>query len=215
MATTSFRKAAKATDVPPEKAGKPVDNPSRPKLNAPVKGGGADYDPCPEGVHAAVIVGVYDVGTHHSERFNNDQRKLVVSFEVPGERIDIQRDGETVNAPRLVSKRYTLSLNAKANLRRDVHAIEGHALTDAEAETYDLFSLAGRACQIQVTHTKKDEKTFANVASVMALPKGMTAPKGEIEPTTFTVEGCDPNNLPEGMPGWVVELVKACAELNG
>lgn len=197
---------------PPPPA-EPVDT-GRPRLTAPVNGG-AEFDPIPEGVYPAIVVGVYDVGTHHSDKWGKDQRKLVLSWEIPGERIELERDGEVQDLPRLVSSTYTLSMNAKGNLRRDVQAIEGHALSDAEAGTYDLFSLAGRACQLQITHTTKDQRTYANVAAVMALPKGMAAPQGEMEPVTFSVEGCDPNVLPEGMPGWIVEKVKASQECQG
>ena len=234
MATTSFKRAAGATTIPAAVAGKPVAqarpaaaarpaptppppaepvDTGRPTLTAPVNGG-ADFDPIPEGVYPALVCGVYDVGTHHSDKWGKDQRKVVLSFEIPGERIEIERDGELLNLPRVVSTTYTMSMNAKASLRRDVHALEGHALTDTEAGAYDLFNLAGRACQLQITHTVKDQRTFANVSAIMALPKGMPEPVGEMEPIIFTVADCDPNVLPEGMPGWIVEKAKACQELN-
>ena len=225
MATTSFKRGTTSAAQPAKPAAPPAQQPKppatgtapansgRPRLIAPVKGG-ADFDPIAEGVYPAIVVGVYDVGTHHSEKWGKDQRKIVLSWEIPGERIEIERDGETQNLPRLVSSTYTLSLNEKSSLRRVVQALEGHALTDAEAETYDLFDLAGRACQLQITHTTRDSRTYANVSAVMALPKGMAAPQGEMEPVTFTVDGADPNMLPEGMPGWIVERVKACAEFN-
>jgi len=231
MATTSFRRPSSMgqTTIPASIAGKPVQPAAakpapraaaapvptnRPKLFAPVKGGG-DFTPFPEGVYVAVVVGIFDVGTHHSDKFGNDQRKLVLTFETPTERMEIERDGEKLDLPRRISKRYTLSMNEKSNLRREINAIEGHALTDAEAEVYDVFTLAGRACQIQVTQTERDGKVYGNVGAVMALPKGTPTPAIDEEPILFTVEGCDGQTFPENMPGWIVELAQQSAELQG
>jgi len=43
-------------------------------------------------------------------------------------------------------------------------------------EAFDLESLLSVGCLINVIHESRNGSTFANVASVMRLPKGMTSP---------------------------------------
>jgi hypothetical protein len=78
--------------------------------------------------------------------------------------------------PFLVRRRYTCSLHEKATLRRDLESWRGRAFTDKELEAFDLESLLSVGCLINVIHESRNGSTYANVASVMRLPKGMTAP---------------------------------------
>lgn len=49
-------------------------------------------------------------------------------------------------------------------------------LTETEIRGgFDLESLIGSACLLNVVHVARDGATFANVSSIMRLPKGMNA----------------------------------------
>jgi hypothetical protein len=73
----------------------------------------------------------------------------------------------------IVQKRYTLSLHEKSNLRKELEAWRGRSFTDEELAGFDLEKLIGVNCFLNVVHTTKDGKTYANIASIMPLKKGM------------------------------------------
>ena len=122
--------------------------------------------PMPEGVYTAVCYSVVDVGHQYSEKYEKDSHKVVVSWEIPEQRVDVERDGKKLNLPRVISKRYTLSLGDKAILRKDLEAWRGKAFTGPELGGFALEKLIGAACQLQVIHTQKDSKTYANVGGL-------------------------------------------------
>ena len=86
-------------------------------------------DPVPAGTHHAVCYGVIAVGTQPSEKFTPRQ-KIIVCFEIPAERIIIKDQ----DLPRGISKRYTLSLNEKSNLRKDLQSWRGKPFTPTELD---------------------------------------------------------------------------------
>jgi hypothetical protein len=167
----------------------------------------------PQGVYTAVCSTIVDVGHHYSEKYEKNTHKIVVSWEIPEQRIDVDRDGKKVNLPRVISKRYTLSLGDKAILRKDLEAWRGKAFTAPELLGFDLKKLIGAACQLQVIHTSRDSKTYANVGALMALPKGVNSPKLENEPLFFSFEDAgDQPIIPANMPEWTAELIKESKE---
>jgi hypothetical protein len=127
---------------------------------------GKTFTPAPEGVHQAVCVDVIDKGMHPN-KFNpgKDQRKIDVAWQI-NERRD---DGK----PYLVYKRYTLSLNEKATLRHDLESWRGKAFTSDEERGFDVETIIGHNCLINVQHNVSGDRTYANVKAVMPLAKGM------------------------------------------
>lgn len=131
-------------------------------------GDGKTFTPAPEGVHQAVAVDVIDLGqkpnpfkpgaTHH---------KIDIAWQIAERRDD--------NKPYLVYKRYTLSLNEKATLRHDLESWRGRPFTREEEMGFDVESIIGANCLVNVQHKKSQDgtKTFANVMSVMPLLKNM------------------------------------------
>jgi len=174
--------------------------------------GGTDFDPMPEGVHIARCYAVIDLGTH-TNMFGKDQHKTLICWEVPGERIDVERDGKQVNLPRGMSHRYTLSIHRKAVLRQLLESWRGKAFTPDELEGFDLQNVVGVPCQLQVIHEagKKDPtKTYANVKGVMPMPKGedkkpIPAPPQENPSTFFSM--ADSMEIPATVPDWVQEII--------
>jgi hypothetical protein len=187
-------------------------------LKASAKGG--DFKPLPEGVYVATCYSIIDLGTHVSDKFKDKagafkvQRKVLFGWEVPEERIDVERDGKSVNLPRAISRKYTLSLHEKAELRKTLEAWRGKAFTAAELEGFDVKAVLGASCQLQVVHEhSEDGKTWANIGAIMALPKGMPRPKAENPLTFFSFDDWDKKteSIP-ALPEWVDKILQESEE---
>lgn len=175
-------------------------------LYAKDKGNGGDFDPVPQGLHRAICYGVYDLGTQFSEVYGKSSHKILIQWELPDCRIDIDKDGETLNLPRAQSKMYTLSLHEKSNLRKDLESWRGRTFTKQELEGFNLEKLLGVHCQVQVMHRTKDDKTYANVSLVIPSTNGDKAePENPIRFFSLEDHGTD---IPEGTPEWIEKIIK-------
>lgn len=167
--------------------------------------GGSSFEPVPEGLHRAICYAVYDVGTQFSERFNSYARKIFVIWELPDLRIEI--DGN--DKPMAISKQYTLSLHEKSNLRQDLEGWRGKSFTDQELAGFDVLKLLGVNCQIQVIHKKGEKRTYANIKTILPLPKDKwKEPENKINSFSFD----DSKNIPEEMPDWIFKIAKEADE---
>jgi hypothetical protein len=175
-------------------------------LVAKDKGGG--FDPVEAGVHHAICYGVVDLGTQFSEVYNNETHKVLIVWELPFERIVI----EGKDLPRAISRRFTLSLGTKANLRGVLESWRGRSFTEKELEGFDLKNLLGANCQINVIHNTNNGKTYANVSAVMPLPKGTEKRKNENEYQYFSME--DGIEIPDNLPEWMRDVISKSSECN-
>lgn len=137
-----------------------------------VSSSGGDFKPIPEGNYIATCVRVIDLGTQVSTYKGVDslRRKVLVAWEVPDQMVEF--DGE--QRPALIMQRYTASLSDKAILRQHLEAWRGRRFTADELRGFDLKSVLGKPCQMQVLHS--EDGAYANVAAIMAVPKGFAAP---------------------------------------
>lgn len=133
-------------------------------------GSGTKFQPAPAGTHAAVCCDVRDLGVLETtwQGETKKQHKVLLSWQID----ELRDDGK----PYLISRRYTCSLHEKAGLRKDLEAWRGRAFTEAELHQFDLETILGKGCLLNVVHKQSGGDTYANVAGVMALPRGMTAP---------------------------------------
>lgn len=141
-----------------------------------------NFDPIEEGVHVGTCIKIIDLGQQYSEKFNNSSWKCLLLWELPFETIEVEKDGVKKELPRHISAEYAMSLSEKSNFRKMLEAWRGAAFTAKELEGFDITSLLGKNCQIQVNHKEKNGKTFAQIAAIMSMPKGQSA----IEPTVPT-----------------------------
>ena len=171
---------------------------------------GQKSDPVPAGTHHAVCYGVVAVGTQPSQQFT-PRPKVVVAFEIPSERIEIKGK----DLPRGISKRYTLSLNDKATLRKDLQSWRGKPFTSAELAGFDVSKLIGANCLLSVLHQDRAGATYANISSISALPKSMRSVAPENPSLYFNVIEAIANakkmghkdiNWPEDLPPWIEKL---------
>jgi hypothetical protein len=174
----------------------------------------SNLPPIEPGVYIATCYGLIDLGTHQNERFNKTARKVLIQWEIPDSRMDIERDGESLNLPRAISERYTLSLSEKANLRKALESWRGRRFTAEELKGFDLKNVLGKPCQIQVINesSKDGTRTYAKVGAIMALPKGTTAPALENPLMFFSFEDSDRPEIPETLPEWVRGLIQESEE---
>jgi hypothetical protein len=128
-----------------------------------------DFTPAPSGLHQAVCVDVVDMGmlevTYAGVTKKQHKIRVVWQIDEPME------DGKRF----IVQKRYTLSLSDKATLRKDLESWRGKAFTRDEEMGFDLERLIGVNCFLNVVHAQKEGKTYANVAGVVPLKRGMQA----------------------------------------
>jgi len=160
-------------------------------------------DPIEEGTYLGVCSMLIDLGMQYSEQYKNKSKKVLIGWEIPEETIELD-DGPH---PRTISKTYTASLNERASLRADLAAWRGRDFTDAELAAFDLHNIIGASCLINIIHSTRDGKTYANISSIMALPKGMA--KGKLsEPAIVFDLDTDPLEALDKMPKWIAERIK-------
>lgn len=177
---------------------------------------GAKSEPVPAGTHHAICYGVVDLGTQVSEKFG-PKRKLALLWEIPDERITVQGK----DLPRGISKRFTASLNEKGNLRKALEGWRGRPFTKEELAGFDLSNVLGKNCLLTVIHATGPRGTFAEIAGVVALPKGMPVRRPENELTNFSVidaiaaarkAGQKDVIWPESLPQWISDVCSKSTE---
>ena len=168
--------------------------------------GGGNFEPrkpIEAGAHAAVCDMVVDLGVQPSPGGQfAPKRTVVLRFQIPSIRVEITKDGETKDFPAVISRTVGLSLNEKSTLYALLTAWRGKSFTPDELKKFDLGKVAGKPAFINVTHATKGDRTYANLTSIMPMPKGMPAPVLEGEALVYSTDAPDPaifDKLPEWM----------------
>lgn len=143
-------------------------------------GGGGDFKPVPAGNHVGVCTMVVGIGKQRiqSAQYGESVKsQIYVAWELPHETMEwTDKDGNTRSGPMRIGKTYTLSLHENANLRADLESWRGRSFTEEERAGFDINTVAGHPAMINVLHADKNGKTYANIAGVTPLPKGMERP---------------------------------------
>lgn len=153
------------------------------------------FTPAPPGAHLARCYRVIDLGTQEIEYQGkvSYQRKVLIGWELHGD----DADGSPLRAadgkPMTISKRYTLSLGDKANLRADLEAWRGKPFDAQEKKGFDITKLLGQFCMLNVVHMESGGKTYANIASIGPVPAVIkkNLPAGEHELQSFNIMAPD------------------------
>jgi len=132
-----------------------------------------DFERCPPGSHLARCYRIIDVGTQKSEFKGvvKNLRKIRFSWEIHGTNDEdmpiLMEDGR----PFSVMKEYTLSWASMSNLRIDLQSWRGKAFTDDEMEKFDLETVLGAWCMLNIIESKgKNGNTYSNVDGVSPIP---------------------------------------------
>jgi hypothetical protein len=179
-------------------------------------GGGSDFTPVPAGTHFAVCDQVVDLGKQRivSQMYGESvKHQVYIRWQIPAERVEWEKDGQKHEGPAVIGKTYTVSLSDKANLRKDLQAWRGKPFTPDELRGFDIAKLLGVPATITVTHTDKDQKTYANVASLGGIPKGMPKPELEGEGILYDADNMDgferlSPKMQERIKGQIIEEVE-------
>lgn len=133
--------------------------------------GGGTFIPAPEGPHGAVCVDVIDYGLVESTWQGQTKQKHRIA-------IAFQLDEQTPDGAPFVVRWYgTLTLDERGKLRPFLENWRGKKFTaDELADGFDVEKLIGAPALVQIVHATKGDATYANVDSIMKLPKGMAAP---------------------------------------
>ena len=148
-------------------------------------GGGPREKPEP-GLHNAVCSKMFDLGIQ--EGFGGKpQHKVVIYWELE----ETMQTGDYAGKRFVLSRTYTLSLNEKASLRRDLESWRGKGFTEQEVNGFDIEVLIGVPCTINVIHDDKSGR--AKIAGIM--PKQKTA------------EALTPELPDDFCPPWIAEAL--------
>ena len=129
----------------------------------------------PAGNHVAVCYEMIHIGTINKVILGDTKtlNEVRLTWEITEE----LREFDGVQKPMVVSKDYTLSMNEKANLRKDLNSWRGVAFTDEQAKAFDVTKLLGVPCMVNVIHNKASNgNTYANISGITPLHKSMSNP---------------------------------------
>lgn len=134
---------------------------------------GGSFEPHPEGIHAAVCVGVLDLGLVETEF--QGQRSLKPKVKVTFESEAKTSDGK----PCTVSKSFTASLHPKSNLSAFIGKWRGRPVLPGESISLD--KLVGACCTLVISHQQNmSGKTYAAIDAV-SKPTKKVAPSGQYD----------------------------------
>lgn len=163
--------------------------------------------PIEAGAYPAVCDLIADLGVQPSPGGQfAPKRTVVLRFQIPSIRVEITKDGETKNLPAVISRTVGLSLNEKSTLYALLTAWRGKSFTAEELKAFDLSKVAGKPAFINVTHSTKGDRTYANLTSIMPMPKGMKAPVLEGEALVYSTDSPDVSTF-SALPTWMQEKI--------
>ena len=133
----------------------------------------------PAGPQAARCSRVIDLGTQTSDYQGEARsaRKVLLTWELAEQRSN--------GTPHSVSRRFTASLHEKAALRAFLKSWRGRDFTPDELSAFDLRKLLNAPALLNLVHTERSGRDYADIASVSPLPRGMQPPPDVAAPVLF------------------------------
>lgn len=121
-----------------------------------------DFERVEPGLYQVVCSHVVPLGSQQSVYGVKEEVALVFEFS----------EKMTNGKPFVMWKRYTASLSAKANLRRDLENWRGKQFTKDELDGFDLAKLVGVNAMVNVIHADKDDRKVARITAISKVPHG-------------------------------------------
>lgn len=175
--------------------------------------GGSNYEPIAAGTYVARCYSMVHLGTIKESYMGEEKfvNKVRLTFELPTEmKVIKEENGEQ---PQVISKEFTLSLGDKSNLRAFLNSWRGKALTEDECKSFDIAVLAGKACTLSIIHktSKVSGKTYAEIASIGGVMKGMDVPAIMNPEMVFSVSNFDQVAF-DSFPDFIKEKIESSNE---
>jgi hypothetical protein len=178
-------------------------------MKFPAKASG-DFAICPAGNHVAICNAVVDLGMQPgSGQYPDPKHQVYIRFELPTEQIKYVKDGVEVSGPMSIGRTFTASMSEKANLRKFIESWFGKKFpNDNAAADFDHAALLGRRCLLNVTHTEKDGRSYANIANATPIPKGMVADQQQHNGSLyFDLTAGDQTETFNRLPEWLQKKI--------
>lgn len=141
---------------------------------------GGNFIQVEPGTYVARCYSMIQIGTVEIEYKGEKkkQHKVSITWELPTETAIFHE--EKGPEPFVVSKKYTLSLHEKSNLRKDLESWRGKGYTEEEAKHFDITKLLGQPCLLSVIHSPRPDdptKTYTAISSISKMMKGQECPE--------------------------------------
>jgi hypothetical protein len=154
---------------------------------------------CPEGTFQAELIRVYYCGVQEN-KFNPDQPQPKIIFVFELDEPMLESDGNHI-----LSTTVTYSLNEKSGLTKLFKPVLGSSYPDKPGQTLDVDAMIGMNVMVTVSHTRKEDRTYANIASLARIPRGLQQFNATQDAFSWS---CDDLNDPNytKVPQWVRDL---------
>lgn len=175
-----------------------------------------EFDPTPAGTHVATIFKIINLG-HVKDEYKGEARelhKVRIFWELPNKKKVFTIDGVDKELPLAISRKLTLSMGPKSNMRPLVVGMTGvQFVNDEEAYGFNVYSLLGHSCLVNVTHRKSPDgtRTYADVTSASPLIDGMEKPMAINEQVIYDVTKLTSEEI-EALPDYIKQDMKASTE---
>ena len=128
----------------------------------------------PEGQFASSCIDVIDMGMVEMnwQGQTRTKHRIVIRFFCGEDFVDAEGQIQ----PLWVDKWFTLSLHENSALRPFLENWRGKKFTPDELKGFDVEKLVGVSAYLQISHNATPTKTYANIDTLIRLPKGMEAP---------------------------------------
>jgi hypothetical protein len=176
--------------------------------------GNGDFKRIPPGSYIARCYLLVDMGEQLSDgKYGQSvQHKIRLGWEVFGEDdtgapLTVDMNGS--QRQMTIGKTYTLSLNEKAGLRKDLMSWRGRDFTAEELVGFDITNILNVYCMLNITTSEKDGKMYTNISAITPLPSALrnNKPDPDHEVVTFNLDEPDWNAF-EALPEWLSETIK-------
>ena len=176
--------------------------------------GNGDFKRIPPGSYIARCYLLVDMGEQLSDgKYGQSvQHKIRLGWEVFGEDdtgapLTVDMNGS--QRQMTIGKTYTLSLNEKAGLRKDLMSWRGRDFTAEELVGFDITNILNVYCMLNITTSEKDGKMYTNISAITPLPSALrnNKPDPDHEVVTFNLDEPDWNAF-EDLPEWLSETIK-------
>jgi hypothetical protein len=141
----------------------------------------SEFKAVPAGTHLGIITGFAFLGLQPgSPMYPTPAYRVAITVSFPGK---LTEDGKDELQ---ITQQYTLSTSKKSNLRKLIEAINGPFADEGSVKKFQFETLVGKAGLFSIIHKQKDDRVYANVAGVLAVPEGLPISPSRTKTRFFT-----------------------------
>jgi hypothetical protein len=169
------------------------------------------YTPKPTGKFKARLIQLIDLGTQTStfEGKEKAQRKFMLTFETPeNTKVFDETRGEQ---PFVYSREFTMSWHEKGSLRPFVEEWIETALSDEEANSFDLETLIDTPCEIKTMEKKSKTDPTRSSVVLVRVEAIKEAPKARNPILIFNLDQPS-DEIFNQLPNWLKEKIAKSPE---